>query len=63
MSFRRTNDIKALSEQLGSIQIIEETLEDYEWSDTEMSVASAAAAINEKTGREEYNCSSRAIGL
>ena len=46
MSFRRTNDIEALSEQLGSLQIIEKTSEDYKQSDTEMSVVPAPAAIN-----------------
>jgi len=47
MSFRRTNDIEALSKQLGSLQITEETSEDYKWSDTKMSVAPAPVAINE----------------
>ena len=46
MSFRRTNDIEALLEQLGSLQIMEETSEDYEQSDTKMSVILAPAAIN-----------------
>ena len=35
-----------MSEQLGSLQITEETSEDYKWSDTEMSVAPAPAATN-----------------
>jgi len=47
MSSKRTNDIEALSEQLGSLQITEETSDDYERSDIEMSVASVPAAINE----------------
>ena len=44
------NDIEALSEQLGSLQINEEaSMEEYEQTDTEMSAAPAttAAAINE----------------
>ena len=45
MSSRRTNDIKALLERLGSLQIMEEASDDYEWLDTEMSVA--PVAINE----------------
>jgi len=50
MSSRRTNDIEALSEQLGSLQINEEALtSEYEQTDTEMSVAQAtmAAAVSE----------------
>jgi len=47
MSSRRTNDIEALSEWLGSLQITEETSDDYKWSDREMSVAPVPAAINE----------------
>jgi len=38
-SLRRTNDIEALSEQLGSLQITEETSTSDEQTDTEMSVA------------------------
>ena len=44
------NDIEALSEQLGSLQINEEaSTEEYKQTDTEMSVAPAtmAAAVNE----------------
>jgi len=47
MSFRRTNDIETLSEQLGSLQITEEASDNYEQLDTEMSVAPAPAVINE----------------
>jgi len=50
MSLRRTNDIEALSERLGSLQINEEALmEEYKQTDTEMSVApaTAAAAVSE----------------
>ena len=46
MSFRRINNIETLLEWLGSLQIIEEALDEYEWTDTEMSVALAPAAIN-----------------
>ena len=41
------NNIKALSEWLGSLQIIEEASSEYEQMDTEMSVAPAPAAISE----------------
>jgi len=47
---RRANDIEALSEQLGSLQINEETsTEEHERTDTEISVAptTAAAAASE----------------
>ena len=45
MSSRRTNEIEALSEQLGSLQINEEaSTEEYKQTDTEMSVAPATAA-------------------
>jgi len=50
MSSRRTNDIEALSEQLGSLQINEEALtSEYKQTDTEMSVAQVtmAAAVSE----------------
>ena len=43
MSSRRTNNIEALSERLGSLQIMEEASSDYEQTDTEMSVAPAPA--------------------
>ena len=46
MSFRRTNDIEALLEWLGSLQITEETLDNYVWSDIEMLEVLALAAIN-----------------
>jgi len=46
MSSRRTNDIEALSERLGSLQINEEaSMSKYEQTDTEMLVAQATAAI------------------
>jgi len=42
---RRTNDVEALSERLGSLQINEEaSMEEYEQTDTEMSVAPTTAA-------------------
>jgi len=50
MSLRRMNDIEALSERLGSLQINEEaSIDEYNTTDTEMSVAPApvAAAISE----------------
>jgi len=45
MSSRRTNDIEALSEQLGSLQITEEASSEYKRTDTEMSSAPAPAAV------------------
>ena len=39
MSSRRTNDIKALSERLGSLQIMKEALTSDEQTDIEMLVA------------------------
>ena len=51
MSSRRTNDIEALSEQLGSLQINEEaSTSKYKQTDPEMSgvqLATAAAAVSE----------------
>ena len=45
MSSRRTNDIEALSERLGSLQINKEaSTEENKQTDTEMSVAPATAA-------------------
>jgi len=41
------NDIEILSEQLGSLQIIEEALSEYKQTDTEMSTALAPALANE----------------
>ena len=41
MSSRRMNDIEALSEQLGFLQITEEALSEYEQTNTEMSTAPA----------------------
>ena len=46
MSSRRTSNIEALSEQLGSLQITEEASDNYEQLDTEMSVVPTPAAIN-----------------
>jgi len=46
-SSRRTNDIKALSEQLGSLQITEEASNNYKQMDTEISEVPTPAAINE----------------
>jgi len=45
MSSRRTNDIKTLSEQLGSLQITEEASSEYEQTDIEMSAAPALIAV------------------
>jgi len=50
MSSRRTNDIEALSERLGSLQIMEEASDEYEQTTMEnMSVALApvAATVSE----------------
>jgi len=48
MGSRRANDIEVLSERLGSLQINEETTtEEYKRTDTEMSVAPAAAVASE----------------
>ena len=51
MSSKRTNNIEALSERLGSLQINEEaSISEYEQTDTEMSVAqqaTVAAAVSE----------------
>ena len=47
MSSRRTNDIEALSEWLGSLQITEEASSNYKWTDIEMSVAPVPVAISE----------------
>ena len=41
------NDIEALSEWLGSLQIMEEASSKYEWTDTEMSAAPVAIANSE----------------
>ena len=50
-SSRRTNDIEALSEQLGSLQINEEASTNNKQIDTEMSTAPAATpAVNEFAG-------------
>jgi len=46
MSSRRTNDIEALSERLGSLQIMEEASDKYKQTTTEeISVAPAPAAV------------------
>ena len=47
MSSRRTNDIEALLERLGSLQITEEASNKYEQTDTEMSETPAQAMSNE----------------
>ena len=47
MSSRRINDIKALSEQLGSLQVTEEASSEYKQIDTEMS-AVLVPAISDK---------------
>ncbi len=54
MSSRRTNDIKALSEQLGSLQIIEEVLSEYEQTTTEeISIALALVVTVNENGQAE----------
>ena len=51
ISSRRTNDIEALSERLGSLQINEEASTNYKPMDTEMSTAPAATtAVNKSAG-------------
>ena len=55
MGSRRTDNIEALSEQLGSLQINEEaSTDEYEPTDTEMSVvpATVAAAVSENVQAE-----------
>ena len=49
MSSRRTNNIEALSEQLGSLQINEEALMNDEQTDTEMSTVPAAIPVVNKS--------------
>ena len=49
MSSRRTNDIEALSERLGSLQITKEASMNDEQMNTEMSTAPAPMAV---TGQE-----------
>ena len=47
MSLRWIDDIEALSERLGSLQIMNKVLEEtYKQSDEEMSAASAPATMN-----------------
>jgi len=46
MSSRRTDNIKALSEKLGSLQITEEALSNNEQTDTKMSGTPVPAAIS-----------------
>jgi len=46
MSSRRTNNIEALSERLGSLQITEEASSKYKQTDTEMFTAPAPAPVN-----------------
>ena len=51
MSSRRTNDIDALLERLGSLQINQEASTSNEQMDTEMSTAPAVApVVNESAG-------------
>ena len=52
MSSRRINNIKALSEQLGSLQIMEEASSEYERTTTEeMSTAPAPAITVNENGQ------------
>ena len=46
MSSRRTNNIKALLEQLESLKIMNEALNEYKWKDTEMLTVPAPAMTN-----------------
>ena len=46
MSSRQTNDIKALSERLGSLQITNKFLEDYKQIDIKISTAIVPVTIN-----------------
>ena len=50
MTSKRTNNIKALSERLGSLKIIEEVSREEEWADTEMSTAPAVTNENTQAG-------------
>jgi len=52
MSSRRTNNIEAFSEWLGSLQITEEASNDYEQTDTEMSVAPVPVEISKNVQTE-----------
>ena len=52
MSSRKTNDIKTLSERLGSLQITEEASTSDELTDTEMSVAPATMAGTSQENRQ-----------
>ena len=47
MSSRRINNIKALSEQLGSLQIMEEASSEYERTTTEEMSTAPAITVNE----------------
>ena len=47
MSSKQTNDIEALSERLGSLQITDKASDKiYKWSDKEVSAAPAPAITN-----------------
>ena len=49
-SLRQTDNIEALLEKLGSLQIMNEALEEtYEWSDKEISVAPVPVTMNDNT--------------
>ena len=52
MSSMRTNDIEALLEQLGSLQITEEVSKSDEQTDTEMSVVLATMAGTSQENRQ-----------
>ena len=55
-SSRRIDDIEALSERLGSLQIMNEVSEEYKQSDTEMSPAPApASTMNNKQATMSKN--------
>ena len=46
MSSRRTDNIETLLEQLRFLQITNEALEEYKWTDIEMSGVSAPVIVN-----------------
>ena len=52
MSSRRMNNIEVLSKQLKSLQITEEASSNYEWTDTEMSVAPTPEVSNKNIQAE-----------
>ena len=49
MSSRRTENIEALSEWLESLQIKNKALEEYKWTDTEISEIPVPVTVNDNT--------------